>query len=135
MPLRKQPITFGDRMADRIASFGGSWTFIGIFVGVMLVWITINVLEHDKSFDPYPFILLNLVLSCLAALQAPIIMMSQNRQSLKDREQAQHDYDINIRAEKEIAALHAKIDSLIEIQTVQREEITLLKGLLQQRKA
>jgi uncharacterized membrane protein len=135
MHLQKEPITFGDRMADRIASFGGSWTFIGIFVGVMLVWITINILEHNKSFDPYPFILLNLVLSCLAALQAPIIMMSQNRQSLKDREQAQHDYDINIRAEKEIAALHAKIDSLIEIQTVQREEITLLKGLLQQRKA
>lgn len=100
--------TYGQRWADRIAKFGGSWTFIGIFLSIILVWISVNIFESNKAFDPYPFILLNLVLSCLAALQAPIIMMSQNRQNEKDRAQAAFDYDINRKAETEIQVLHEK---------------------------
>jgi uncharacterized membrane protein len=100
--------TYGQRWADRIAKFGGSWAFIGIFMAIMLIWISVNLFESSKAFDPYPFILLNLVLSCLAALQAPIIMMSQNRQNEKDRAQAAFDYDINRKAETEIQALHEK---------------------------
>lgn len=122
--------TFGQRIADKVASFGGSWTFIIIFVSILVVWIAGNaVLLLDKVFDPYPFILLNLILSCVAALQAPVIMMSQNRQGEKDREKAQNDYMVNLKSELEIRMLHEKIDhlvlhqeqSLIEIQKVQMD--------------
>lgn len=105
-------LTFGQRMADRVAAFGGSWAFIGIFGAILIVWIALNVTlvsQRRHAFDPYPFILLNLVLSTLAALQAPVIMMSQNRQSAKDRLDAQHDYEINVKAEIEIEELHANI--------------------------
>jgi uncharacterized membrane protein len=103
----------GGRVADRVASFGGSWPFIFLFGGIILIWITLNVVWLARSaFDPYPFILLNLVLSCLAALQAPVIMMSQNRQSERDRVRAEHDYQINLKAELEIRTLHEKIDHM-----------------------
>ncbi|RDI13379.1 DUF1003 domain-containing protein [Flavobacterium sp. AG291] len=121
-------ITFGQHVADKVASFGGSWTFIMLFVGFLLGWIGLNVfILLNKGFDPYPFILLNLILSCVAALQAPVIMMSQNRQNEKDREKAQNDYMVNLKSELEIRMLHEKIDhlimhqeqSLIEIQQIQ----------------
>lgn len=104
-------ITFGERVADRVALFGGSWTFIGLFFIAMFGWMAMNG-ELARPFDPYPYILLNLVLSCLAALQAPVIMMSQNRQAAKDRSDAKGDYEVNVRAEMEIVALHSKLDSL-----------------------
>ncbi len=109
-------LTFGQRLADRVASFGGSWTFILLFGGIITVWIGLNtfLLLRQPPFDPYPFILLNLVLSCLAALQAPVIMMSQNRQESKDRRRAQNDYAINLKAEIEIQKLHEKLDALLE---------------------
>jgi uncharacterized membrane protein len=121
-------ITFGQRVADKVASFGGSWTFIISFGIFLLVWISANIfILANKGFDPYPFILLNLILSCIAALQAPVIMMSQNRQEEKDRERAKNDYMVNLKAEVEIRMLHEKLDhlilhqeqSLIEIQRVQ----------------
>ena len=108
--------TFGERLADRIAAFGGSWTFISIFAAAVLAWMAVNsVLAYRwgaDPFDPYPFILLNLFLSLVAAIQAPIIMMSQNRQAAKDRLQASHDYEVNLKAEIEIMALHEKMDEL-----------------------
>lgn len=122
--------TLGERLADRVASFGGSWTFILCFASVMFVWISMNSLAMmGKPFDPFPFILLNLVLSCLAAIQAPVIMMSQNRQESKDRLRAENDYRINLKAELEIRHLHSKIDlllthqwqRLLEIQQVQTD--------------
>ena len=128
-------LTIGDRMADKLAAFGGSWRFISIFGTVLLVWIAINsVILMSKPFDPYPFILLNLVLSCLAAIQAPVIMMSQNRQEAKDRLRSQHDYMINLKAELEIRHLHEKIDHLLrhqwqrllEIQEIQTDLIERL---------
>jgi uncharacterized membrane protein len=131
----EEQLTLGDRLADKIAEFGGSWRFIGIFAAILLVWIVMNsALLIWKPFDPYPYILLNLVLSCLAAVQAPIIMMSQNRQEDKDRLRAQHDYLINLKAELEIRNLHEKIDHLLknqwqrllEIQAIQTE---LMEGL------
>jgi len=103
-------LTFGQRIADKVAAFGGSWTFILIFLGFMGIWLLFN--RGGKDFDPYPFILLNLILSMLAALQAPVIMMSQNRQNAKDRMDAQHDYEVNMKAELEILALHSKLDKL-----------------------
>jgi uncharacterized membrane protein len=110
----RQKTTFGERTADKIAEFGGSWTFIISFGLFIAVWICVNVwLLLNKGFDPYPFILLNLLLSCLAALQAPVIMMSQNRQEQKDRERAKSDYEINLRAELEIRLLHEKLDYVI----------------------
>jgi uncharacterized membrane protein len=125
-------LTMAQRTADRVAAFGGSWTFIILFLGAMMIWMTYNA-QGAGRFDPYPFILLNLVLSCLAALQAPIIMMSQNRQAAKDRLDAQHDYEVNLKAEMEIAALHLKVDELRErewsaLLDIQREQL----GLLQQ---
>lgn len=121
--MRKQPIedtkplSFGDRMADKIADFGGSWTFILSFMSFLLVWIVFNIYWlSNKGFDPYPFILLNLILSCIAALQAPVIMMSQNRQEEKDRERAKEDLRINQKAEAEIRSLHNKIDLLLKYQ-------------------
>ena len=109
--------TFGERVADRVAKFGGSWTFIGLFFIGMISWMRMNQ-EMGRAFDPYPFILLNLVLSCLAALQAPVIMMSQNRQSAKDRSDAKNDYEVNVRAEVQISALHTKLDLLREQEIV-----------------
>jgi len=105
-----QQLTYGERLADRFAEFAGSWSFITIFFGVLLLWIAINTIVLIwRPFDPYPFILLNLILSCLAAMQAPVIMMSQNRQETKDRLQAEHDYQVNLKAELEIRNLHDKL--------------------------
>ncbi len=121
-------LTFGQRLADRIASFGGSWTFILAFGAVLVVWIAINsVLLISRPFDPYPFILLNLVLSCLAALQAPVIMMSQNRQEAKDRVRAEHDYQVNLKAEIEVQQLNLKIDQLLQHQWQRLLEIQRLQ--------
>ncbi len=107
-------ISTGEKLADRVAAFGGSWSFILLFFFLMLTWMGINIyLLHNRGFDPYPFILLNLVLSCLAAIQAPIIMMSQNRQEAKDRARGEHDYKINLKAELEIRLLHEKLDHLL----------------------
>ncbi len=108
-------INRGQLISDKVARFGGSWSFILIFTGILVVWILFNTLmiKQDR-FDPYPFILMNLVLSCLAALQAPIIMMSQNRQEEKDRKRAENDYLVNLKAELEIRSLHKKIDMLLE---------------------
>lgn len=120
----------GERLADRMAEIAGSWVFIGGFMLVLLVWIAVNSLHFmGHRFDPFPFILLNLLLSCIAAIQAPIIMMSQNRQESKDRLRAEHDYRVNLKAEIEIRALHGKLDELIthqwqrllEIQQIQME--------------
>ncbi len=110
-------LTPGQKLSDRVAFFGGSWRFIIVFGVVIFVWIFYNVyVAKDKQFDPYPFILMNLVLSCIAALQAPIIMMSQNRQEEKDRKRAENDYLINLKAEIEIRNLHQKINLLMEEQ-------------------
>jgi uncharacterized membrane protein/uncharacterized membrane protein YeaQ/YmgE (transglycosylase-associated protein family) len=104
-------LTLGERIADRVAAFGGSWTFIGLFLLSMACWMALNE-EITRPFDPFPFILLNLILSCLAAIQAPVIMMSQNRQAAKDRLDARLDYEVNLQAEAEVRALHAKLDAL-----------------------
>jgi uncharacterized membrane protein len=130
-------LTLGQRLSDRMASFGGSWRFIIIFTCILVLWISVNsFLLAFKPFDPYPFILLNLILSCLAAVQAPIIMMSQNRPEAKDRLRASHDYQINLKAELEIRQLHQKLDHLlsrqwerlIEIQEVQIELLNEIRG-------
>ncbi len=110
----EEMLTVGQRVADRVAAFGGSWTFIILFGLVLAGWMALNVLLAVSAFDPYPFILLNLVLSTLAALQAPVIMMSQNRQSFKDRLNAEADYQVNLKAEMEVAHLHSKVDRLYE---------------------
>jgi uncharacterized membrane protein len=131
--------TLGQRMADKVASFGGSWIFISIFMVVMVMWILLNsfiLIKLNSSFDPYPYILLNLVLSMLAAIQAPIILMSQNRQAYKDRLSAEHDYEVNLKAELEIIGLHEKVDSLREKQwseliSIQQEQLRLLRQLLE----
>ncbi len=122
--------TLGERLSDHLASFGGSWTFIIIFFGILIAWMGVNaVLIEQSRFDPYPYILLNLVLSCLAAIQAPIIMMSQKRQEAKDRLRSENDYRVNLKAELEIRHLHEKIDHILtrqwerlaEIQQIQLE--------------
>lgn len=118
--------TFGDRLADRLATFAGSWTFILTFGGLMLVWILINGSMGGQAFDPFPFILLNLTLSTLAALQAPVILMAQNRQSTKDRAVADNDYQVNLKNEVEIADLHRKIDSLTDALTMQTRLVNAL---------
>ena len=131
--------TFGQRIADRVTAFGGSWTFISIFGAVLFLWILLNFLLLIKSgstFDPYPYILLNLVLSMLAAIQAPIILMSQNREADKDRLSAEHDYEVNLKAELEIMALHEKVDMLREKQwseliSIQQEQMKLLSQLVE----
>jgi uncharacterized membrane protein len=111
----EEMMTLGDRVADRVASFGGSWTFILIFGAIMLVWVLLNTSFLLRNhFDPYPFILLNLFLSMIAAIQAPVIMMSQNRQASKDRLKADLDYDVNLKAELEVAQLHRKLDNMYE---------------------
>lgn len=127
-------ITFSQRLADKVASFGGSWTFIIFFFFAITFWIALNTLY--TATDPYPFILLNLILSCVAALQAPIIMMSQNRQEEKDRQRARSDYLINLKAEIEVRNLHGKIDLLITEQMtslfeIQKTQLDLLIKLQQ----
>ena len=110
----RKKITFGQRLADKVSAFGGSWTFISSFILFLLIWICVNIYWlHNKGFDPYPFILLNLILSCLAALQAPIIMMSQNRQEEKDRERSKMDYMVNLKSELEVRILHEKLDQVL----------------------
>ncbi len=131
-------LTFGQRLADRVAVFGGSWSFIILFGVVLAAWVLVNiwVLPKPDVFDPYPFVFLNLILSMLAAIQAPVIMMSQNRQSMKDRIAAANDYEVNLKAELEIMHLHEKVDDLrtrqfeILIQQ-QREQIAQLKALVE----
>ncbi len=121
-----EKLTFGQRLADKVASFGGSWPFIIIFGCILISWISLNVFLvfiHKKPFDPFPFILLNLMLSMVAALQAPVIMMSQNRQSAHDRLDAEHDYEVNLKAELEIMELHEKIDELREQQWKQLMDV------------
>jgi uncharacterized membrane protein len=120
----EQKFSFGERLADRIADFGGSWTFIMSFGGFILVWVMVNsIFLLTRPFDPYPYILLNLFLSCLAALQAPVIMMSQNRQEARDRLRSENDYRINLKAELEIRHLHEKLDHLLEHQWQRLMEI------------
>lgn len=137
---KNQKNTFSQRIADNMAAFGGSWTFILSFLGIIFIWIASNVyILHNKGFDPYPFILLNLVLSCLAAFQAPVIMMSQNRQEEKDRERSRNDYMINLKAELEIRILHEKIDQLIihqqqELAEMQKIQIEMLNELIEKSK-
>ena len=125
--------TLGERVADRVAAFGGSWPFIGLFLAMMAVWMFINA-RSDRPYDPYPFILLNLVLSCLAALQAPIIMMSQNRQAVRDRIDAQHDYEVNLIAEVQVLEIHRKLDEMratqvAELLELQRRQMVILELL------
>jgi uncharacterized membrane protein len=116
--------TMGDRMADRIAQFAGSWKFIGIFMGVLLLWIVINsVALLAKPFDPYPFILMNLILSCVAAIQAPVIMMSQNRQEKKDRLRAEHDYEVNLKAEILIEDIIKRLEKIEQNQAQLAERL------------
>ena len=139
---KEKKLTFGEKLADKVASFGGSWTFIIIFFSFLLAWISVNIWWfRNKGFDPYPFILLNLFLSCLAAIQAPIIMMSQNRQEAKDRKRAEHDYKVNLKAEVEIRLLHEKIDHmllhhnkrLLEIQKVQIEMMENIDKMIREK--
>jgi uncharacterized membrane protein len=131
-------LTFGQRVADRVATFGGSWTFIISFGGFLAIWIALNVIFlANKGFDPYPFILLNLILSCIAALQAPVIMMSQNRQEEKDRERAKKDYMVNLKSELEIRILHEKMDHLLlhqqqELLEIQRVQIEMMNDILRE---
>ena len=115
--------SIGQRAADAVARFAGSWAFIFSFIGVMVVWMVLNIVLASDAFDGYPFILLNLVLSCIAAIQAPLIMMSQNRQEAKDRRQAESDYRINLKSELIIDDLHRKIEELLEIQRKLAKEI------------
>jgi uncharacterized membrane protein len=127
--------TPGQKISDRVAKFGGSWTFILLFVTLLIIWIIYNTTIPEKiRFDPYPFILMNLVLSCVAALQAPIIMMSQNRQEEKDRIRAENDYMINLKAELEVRSLHQKVDLLLEEQIktlfeIQAKQVEMLQSL------
>jgi len=132
-------LTMGERLADRIAVFGGSWTFILLFLSMLIGWIVLNTLvlsRIGKPFGAYPYIFLNLILSMLAALQAPVIMMSQNRHAAKDRIAAEHDYEVNLKAELEILALHQKIDTLrqeqwVELVEMQQRQIQLLTKILE----
>lgn len=135
-------LTLGQRLADRIAIFGGSWTFILLFLSALLGWVVLNTAILPRighPFDGYPYIFLNLILSMLAALQAPVIMMSQNRLAAKDRIAAEHDYEVNLKAELEILALHQKIDSLrdqqwVDLVAMQQQQIQLLTRLLEEKK-
>lgn len=133
------PLTLGQRLSDKLAEFGGSWTFILSFGGFMLFWVIMNVIFlSSRAFDPYPFILLNLILSCLASMQAPIIMMSQNRQEDRDRRHADSDYKVNLKAELEIRHLHDKMDYLLHehatrLMEVQEIQLELLREMARKR--
>ena len=130
-------LTLGERLADKLANFGGSWTFIGIFMAMMVIWMGINsFVPVGKPFDPFPFILLNLVLSCLAAVQAPVIMMSQNRQEAKDRLRVEHDFEINRKAEIEIRKLHERMDHLLmhqwqHLMDIQQLQVNMMEEINQ----
>ena len=113
----KDKYTLGQRAADAIAKFAGSWAFIFSFTGVLILWMVVNALLASKAFDPYPFILLNLVLSCVAAIQAPLIMMSQNRQEEKDRRRAENDYKVNLKTEIMIEDLYDKVNAILAKQS------------------
>ena len=132
----EKEITFGQKLADKVAEFGGSWGFIIFFMTFLVAWILLNVFWlSNHGFDPFPFILLNLILSCIAAIQAPVIMMSQNRQEEKDRERSKKDYKINLKSELEIRELHEKIDHLIihyqqDLLEIQKTQIDLLENIL-----
>ncbi len=131
MEGQEKEMTFGEKLSDRVATFGGSWAFIITFFSLLIGWIILNVfILIQKPFDPYPFILLNLILSCIAAIQAPIIMMSQNRKEERDRQRAQNDYLINLKAEMEIKNLQLNMKNLFEIQ---KKQIELLDELKQKR--
>ena len=136
----EEKLTFGQKVADHIATFGGSWTFIIIFFSFLFIWMAVNIwLLTAKPFDPFPFILLNLILSCLAAIQAPIIMMSQNRQEHKDRIRSEHDYKINLKAELEIKLLNEKVDHLLihqnkRLMEIQQIQADFLEDILKQLK-
>ncbi|HEX2525101.1 MAG TPA: DUF1003 domain-containing protein [Geminicoccus sp.] len=126
--------TTGQRIADRVAAFGGSWTFIILFGVVLVAWMALNtVMLGMRAFDPFPYILLNLILSCLAAIQAPVIMMSQNRQEARDRRRAENDYLVNMKAELEIRLLHEKLDHLLHrewarLLEIQEIQIEMMRG-------
>lgn len=130
----REMLSRGQQVADKVATFGGSWTFIISFGVVLVCWIAVNIILATRAFDPFPFILLNLVLSCLAAIQAPVIMMSQNRQEEKDRQRAENDYLVNLKAEIEVRNLHQKMNLLMEEQfqtllEIQRYQTELLEEL------
>lgn len=137
----EKKLTFGERLSDKIASFGGSWRFIILFGAVLFLWLIVNgIVLATRAFDPYPFILMNLILSCLAAIQAPIIMMSQNRSEARDRLRAENDYKINLKAELEIRHLHEKLDHLLRRQynrlfEIQQIQIELLEELGHKRRS
>jgi len=129
--------SLGDRVADRVTALGGSWTFIVLTVAAIGIWMFANA-AIAKPFDPFPYILLNLVLACLTVLQAPLIMMSQNRQASRDRLDAQHDYEVNMKAEMEVAGLHAKLDEIrdvqwLELMKIQQQQLALLTELAARR--
>lgn len=126
--VREEKITFGQKAADAVARFAGSWAFIFSFIAVMVIWMVMNVLLAAKAFDAYPFILLNLVLSCIAAVQAPLIMMSQNRQEAKDRKRAENDYRVNLKSEFVIDALYKKLESVSEMQKKIFKKLEVLSG-------
>ena len=132
-------LSLGEKLSDKLADFGGSWRFLIIFGGILFLWIGINSIALlTKPFDPFPYILLNLILSCLAAVQAPVIMMSQNRQEAKDRLRSQHDYRVNLKAELEIRQLHEKIDHLLSRQwerlvEIQQIQIDLMSEIVRLR--
>ena len=123
----KAKYTLGQRAADAIAKFAGSWAFIFSFTGGLVLWMAVNALLAARAFDPYPFILLNLVLSCIAAVQAPLIMMSQNRQEAKDRERAENDYKVNLKNELIIDDLHQKLDKILENQQAIQRRLDALE--------
>ena len=120
-------LTFGQRASDAVARFAGSWAFIFSFIAIMVIWMVLNIVLRDKAFDAYPFILLNLVLSCIAAVQAPLIMMSQNRQEAKDRERAENDFKVNLKSELIIDDLHRKMDLVLENQKKINRRLDLLE--------
>lgn len=120
-------LTFGQRASDAVARFAGSWAFIFSFIAIMVIWMVLNIVLRDKAFDAYPFILLNLVLSCIAAVQAPLIMMSQNRQETKDRERAENDFKVNLKSELIIDDLHRKMDIVLENQKKINRRLDLLE--------
>ena len=136
----EKKLAFGQRLADKVAAFGGSWTFIISFAAILFSWVVLNTVilaRQSASFDPYPYILLNLFLSMLAAVQAPVILMSQNRQNARDRLDAAHDYEVNLKAELEILSLHEKMDELREFKwseliAMQQEQIRLLTRLMKE---
>lgn len=125
---KEEKITFGQKAADAVARFAGSWAFNFSFIAVMVIWMVMNVLLAAKAFDAYPFILLNLVLSCIAAVQAPLIMMSQNRQEVKDRKRAENDYRVNLKSEFVIDALYKKLESVSEMQKKIFKKLEALSG-------